>query len=147
MKQLCILGAGGHGKVVADIARNQKKYQKIFFLDDAEISKCGEYPVVGKIQDYSKYAAESDFIVAIGNNQIRKSVTEKLLCANVKITSLIHPESVVASDVTIQNGCVVMAGVVINSGAEIGVGSILNTCCSVIYYNQQAFGKKAESPV
>ncbi len=138
MKQLCIIGGGGHGKVVADIAKLHGKYQKIFFLDDAEISKCGDYPVVGKVQEYSKYTAESEFIVAIGNNEIRKKISEKLLCANAKITSLIHPKSIVARDVKIQSGCVVMAGAVVNSGAIIGEGTILNTCCSVDHDNEIA---------
>lgn len=129
MKQLVIIGASGHGKVVADIAR-KNGYDKIVFLDDNEAVKtCGGYPVVGTSQDVHKF--DCDMIVAIGNAKIRKRLLESLNNTNVNVPVLIHPNAVIAEDVTIGIGTVVVAGAVINPGTSIGKGCIINTCSSV----------------
>ena len=125
MNKLIIIGASGHGKVVADIAR-LNGYEDIVFLDDDETKKeCAGYPVVGK----SYEAPDGDIFVAIGNNEIRKIICEKYSERNQPV--LIHPCAVVAEGTKIGPGSVVMAGAVINPGTTIGCGCIINTCCSV----------------
>ena len=64
MNRLIIIGAGGHGRVIADIAR-LNGYNDIRFLDDSDISVSGGYDVIGKVDEYGKYTDSSDFIVAI----------------------------------------------------------------------------------
>lgn len=131
MKKIVIIGASGHGKVVANIA-NLNGYEKIIFLDD-DISKksCGKYSVVGTSNDIEKYEENHDFIVAIGNAKIRKTVQEKLVKENCKIVSLIHPSSVIGEDVIIGEGTVLMAGTIVNSNSYIGNGCIVNTSSSI----------------
>ncbi len=122
MKQLTIIGASGHGKVLADIAKHCG-YEDIQFLDDDEsLAFCGKNPVVGKT-DKEVYG---DVIVAIGNADIRKRLSN-----GRKLVTLIHPDAVIADDVVIGPGTVVMAGVVINPGTKIGRGCIINTSSSV----------------
>lgn len=129
MKQLVIIGASGHGKVVADIAR-RNEYDDILFLDDNEsLEHCDNYPVVGKCKDFAKY--DCDFAIAIGNAEIRQRIQRQLEAAKKTIGTLIHPAAVIGEDVQFGAGTVVMAGVVINPGARIGVGCIINTCASV----------------
>ena len=128
-KRLIIVGASGHGKVVADIAQ-KNGYEDIAFLDDnIELKFCGNYPVIGTSRDVASYP-DADFIVAIGNAKIRQRLQEQIEDV-VHITTLIHPDAVVADDVEIGVGTVVMAGAVINPGATIGKGCIINTCSSV----------------
>ena len=127
MRKLAIIGASGHGKVVADIAR-KNGYSEIVFLDDDErIHECGGYPVIGKSSEAG--AIDADVIIGIGNAGVRKQIQESI--PNEKIATLIHPDAVVADDVVIGAGTVVMAGAVINPGARIGKGCIVNTCSSV----------------
>lgn len=127
MRKLAIIGASGHGKVVADIAR-KNGYKEIVFLDDDEsIHECGGYPVIGKSSEAGTIYA--DIIVGIGNAGIRKRIQESV--PEEKLVTLIHPDAVIAEDVAIGAGTVVMAGAVINSGARIGKGCIINTCSSV----------------
>lgn len=127
MKRLAIIGASGHGKVIADIAV-KNGYEDIVFLDDnPDVKQCGFYPVVGTPSEAS--TMDADIIVGIGNTQIRKRIMEKIKYSN--IVSLIHPNAVIASDVKIGIGTVIMAGAVINSGTTIGKGCIINTCSSV----------------
>ena len=129
MKQLVIIGASGHGKVIADIAK-KNGYEEIVFLDDKdELSACGNYPVVGKVDDFNKYDCE--FIVAIGNNAVREKIQNRLENSNKKIAILIHPNATIADDVGIGQGTVVMAGAIINPSVKIGKGCIINTCSSI----------------
>lgn len=127
MKQLVIIGASGHGKVVADIAR-KNGYRDIMFLDDNEnVHECGGYPVIGK--SIKAKDMDADVVVGIGNAGIRQRIQGTI--PPEKIVTLIHPDAVVADGVVIGAGTVVMAGAVINPGAQIGKGCIINTCSSV----------------
>lgn len=125
MKKLVIIGAGGHGRVAADIAR-LNGYDDIIYLDDADVPLAS-----GKVSDYVRYIGIADFIIAIGNNRIRERIQTMLMNSGGHVVTLIHPNAVIGSDVEIGTGTVVMAGIVVNTGARIGEGVILNTCCSV----------------
>ena len=125
LKKLIIIGASGHGKVIADIAV-KNDYDNIFFLDDnEEIKECAGFPVIGRTNDAKKMAG--DKIVAIGNAKIR----EKLQSELDNVITLIHPGAIISRRVRIGIGSVVMAGAVINSDVVIGKGCIINTGSSV----------------
>lgn len=129
MNSIVIIGASGHGKVAADIAR-QMGYDDIRFLDDnTDIKDCGGYPLVGKSGDFADF--HCGFFVAIGNPVVRQRISEGLEAAGKKIVTLIHPNAVIAEQVSIGTGTVVVAGAVINPCTTIGKGSIVNTCASV----------------
>lgn len=134
--KLIIIGASGHGKVVADIAIKMNKWQSITFLDDEQAIKISMgLEVIGKTADAFTYKDEADFFVAIGNNAIREKVQEKLIEEGLNVVSLIHPIAVIGIDVEIGIGTVVMAGVVINSSTRIGKGCIINTSSSLDHDN------------
>lgn len=125
MNRLIIIGASGHGKVVADIAALMG-YQDIVFLDDNEnVKECAGWPVVGRCHE----ALEGEVFVAIGNAKIRNRIMK--LYDDRKRPVLIHPSAVIAKGVVIDEGSVVMAGAVINPGVIIGKGVIVNTSSSV----------------
>lgn len=133
-KKLVIIGAGGHGKVVADIAE-KNGYNDIVFLDDNRCGKnFGNYPIVGNNCDALNYS-DRDFIVGIGNAEGRKRIQEQLLKSNLNVINLIHPQAVVAKDVSFGIGIVVMAGAIINPGTAIGDGCIINTGATVDHDN------------
>ena len=123
--KLIIIGASGHGKVIADIAV-KNGYHDIVFLDDNETVKtCAGYPVVGKASDAIRLYG--DKIVAIGDARIRKEIQSKLS----NVVTLIHPQAIISRRVEIGMGSVVMAGAVINSDTIIGKGVIVNTGSSI----------------
>jgi len=133
MNKLLIIGASGHGKVVADIAAHCG-YKDIAFLDDdTSLKYCLDYPVIGVSADAEKYI-DADFFVAIGNPKIREKMQKKL--AEMNIVSLIHPDAVIAPNVVIGKGTAVMAGTVINTGSDIGEGCIINTGATVDHDNR-----------
>lgn len=127
-KKLTIIGASGHGRVCADIAR-LCGYKEIVFLDDNPlITQCGQYKVVGT----TAKKVDGDVFVAIGNNSIRRRFGEMF---HSQLITLIHPNAVIAADVNIGTGSVVMADAVVNPGTVIGEGVILNTSSSVDHDN------------
>lgn len=127
MKQLLIIGASGHGKVVADIAKLNGYDHILFFDDNSSLTACGEYPVAGTTFEIDAF--DGDVIIAIGNAKIRESIHNQLHGRNFPV--LIHPSAVISSTASIETGTVVMAGAVINADAVIGKGCIINTCSSV----------------
>lgn len=125
LNRLVIIGASGHGKVIADIAV-KCGYQDIVFLDDNEkVKECAGFPVIGKVSD--AVTMNDDKIVAIGNAEIRQKIQNQLS----NLVTLIHPNAVVSRRVEIGEGTVIMAGAVINSDVVIGKGCIINTGASV----------------
>ncbi len=125
--KLTIIGASGHGKVVADIAR-LNGYDEIEFLDDnVGLRFCGKWPVIGTSELAS--AINHDLFIAIGNAEKRAQFMDRFW--DKHIVTLIHPSAVIAENVTIGSGSVVMAGTVINPGSRIGKGCIINTSSSV----------------
>lgn len=127
MNRLIIIGASGHGKVVADIAV-LNGYKDIVFLDnDPEIKTCFGYPVLGSDMMISEI--DGDIFVAVGNAETRRKILERERERTVPV--LIHPSAILAKDVGIGEGSVIMAGAVINPGARIGKGCIINTSSSV----------------
>ncbi len=133
-KDIIIIGAGGHAKVIADIIY---KYgdNLIGFLDD-NLSLQGkkiylDKKVIGTTKDIDKYK-EYYFVIGIGNNSIRKKINNE---NNLKLYTAIHPSAIIAQDVKIGTGSVIMAGVVINPGTVIGKNCIINTCSSLDHDN------------
>ncbi len=134
--KLIIIGASGHGKVVADIAIKMNKWQSIAFLDDDEtIMTSMGLEVIGMTADAFTYKDEADFFVAIGSNATREKIQEQLVDEGLNVVILIHPSAVIGTDVEIGIGSVVMAGVVINSSIRIGNGCIINTSSSLDHDN------------
>lgn len=133
MKTLVIIGAGGHGRVVADCAQQIGAYKSIIFLDDCFNSKqtSGNWEVVGLVEDYIHYIDHSDFIVAFGNNLFRAKISKKLQDAQANIISLIHPSAAVSSHTFIGKGVILCANSVINVGTHIADGCIINTGATV----------------
>jgi len=134
--KLIIIGASGHGKVVADIAIKMNKWQSIAFLDDNESIKTSMgLEIIGKTVDAFTYRDDADFFVGIGNNATREKVQEQLSDAGMSVVSLIHPSATIGTDVEIGIGTAVAAGVVVNCSTRIGKGCIINTSSSLDHDN------------
>ena len=133
-KSVVIIGASGHGKVIADIIVNSGD-KVLGFLDDADDvqgKKIIGFPVLGKIADYDNYR-DCEFVIAIGNPYIREKISNEL---PVKWYTAIHPTAVISSlDVEIGEGTVIMANAVVNPSARIGKHCIINTGAIVEHDN------------
>lgn len=77
-KKLIIIGASGHGKVIADIAL-KNEYEIVGFLDDNDsIKEILGFPLLGKVGDIKKYQETCEFVIAIGSNKIRKKLQSSI---------------------------------------------------------------------
>ncbi|WP_288304965.1 acetyltransferase [uncultured Fusobacterium sp.] len=143
MKDIVIIGAGGHAKVVADIILKRKEVLKeelniIGFLDDnfdkIEYREIFNIPILGSLDLIEEFKNKDyEYIIAIGNNLIRKKLAKKY--SKLIYYTAIHPTVVIGNMVTIEEGTVVMANVVINSYSKIGKHCILNTSCVIEHDN------------
>lgn len=133
MKRLAILGAGGHGKVIADAAL-LSGWGDVVFFDDRwpNIKQNGVWSVEGNSLELRKNSAEFDGLsVAIGDNQTRIKRINELLAAGLSVVNIIHPAAIVSPYSTIGQGSVVFAGAIINPYTTIGIGCIINTAATI----------------
>jgi|LSQX01.2.fsa_nt_gb sugar O-acyltransferase (sialic acid O-acetyltransferase NeuD family) len=134
--KLIIIGAGGHGKSVADVALKINKWQEIAFLDDDESKKQSMgIDVIGKSTDILRFIEDYDIFVGIGNNPIREKIQQMLEAEGAVIPVLVHPQAVIGEQVELGAGTVVMAGAVINCCTKIGKGCIINTGATIDHDN------------
>jgi sugar O-acyltransferase (sialic acid O-acetyltransferase NeuD family) len=130
-KKVVIIGAGGHGRVIADIVSLSGDVVS-GFLDDKDPSEFPNITILGKLTDIERFKQEAFFIVGIGNNQLRKQIMETF---DVDWYTAIHPTAVITSDVVIGEGTAIMANAVINTGSKLGRGVIVNTAATVDHDN------------
>ena len=134
--KVILLGASGHGKVVAGIVNAIAGLEVAGFVDDDE-AKAGQtvggIKVVGRSEVLLHLLAAGieGAIVTIGRNSIRMTRAEALSELGFELVTAIHPAAVLAIDVTVEAGTVVMAGVVINASTRIGRNVIVNTGATV----------------
>lgn len=118
MKQLIILGSGGYGRTVADLAE-QLGYDPIITLDDVDPA----HPLSSFV-DYINSSPE--FIPAFGNNKFRLSWCDRITSAGGQLATLIHPTAYVSPKANIAPGTVVLPKAVVNTGTIVEVGCIIN---------------------
>ena len=122
MKKLLILGAGGYGKTVADVAA-QLGYDSVSFLDD---SQTGSH-ILGKCSDFTRFVEKNTcFYPAFGNGAIRMQWMNTLLDAGAEIPVLVHPRAYVSPTAVLGEGTVVLPMAVVNTGVTVGTGCIIN---------------------
>ncbi len=128
-KDVVIIGAGGHAKVIADIVRKSGD-NLVGFLDDSKEvgDEFFDAFILGNTDSYREYF-DKEFIIAIGNNETRQKIAEKM--QSVTFYTAIHPTAVLAEGVAIGKGSCVMANAVVNADAAIGNHCIVNTASVV----------------
>jgi sugar O-acyltransferase (sialic acid O-acetyltransferase NeuD family) len=133
LKTLAILGASGHGKVVADLA-SCLDWTTIQFFDDAwpEKSKIGDWDVIGNTAKLEETInSYHGVVIAIGQNKIRLEKQSRLEQAGGEFVHLIHPSAVVRKRSSVGPGSVIMAGAIVNAFTVIGRACIVNTAATV----------------
>ncbi len=133
MKKLAIIGAGGHGKVVADLA-SLLGWESISFFDAAWKDKPSDprRPMLGDTTAFMEKSKEFDgVLIAIGNCEYRWNEFSKINNSTSPIITLTHPNSTVSQYSKIGDGTVILAGSVVNTDAVIGKACIINVGATV----------------
>lgn len=135
--KLVIWGASGHAKVIADILKLRDEFQIVGFLDDVNIDHKGKsflgFPILGgreKLDELVSTGVEY-LILGFGECHSRLELAGLVRSKGLRFTSAIHPRSIIARDVSIGEGSVIVAGAVVNPGSRLGEQVIINTCASV----------------
>ncbi|MBC9910617.1 acetyltransferase [Chitinophaga varians] len=143
-KNIVVIGASGHGKVVADILAHMPGYRVMGFID-AYLKKgtvCfGDLTVLGAEQDLPALMATQQItggIVGIGDNWIRSQVVAKIqaLVPSFEFINAIHPAAVISDTASIGHGNVIAANAVINTNTGIGHHCIINTAACIEHDNR-----------
>ena len=121
--RLIILGAGGYGRTISDIAEQYGRYETIRMLDDAGEEKCAEYV---RYMD-----GQTEFYPAFGNNEARLSWLDQLMDAGCSLATLVHPTAYVSPKAKLHPGTAVLPHAVVNTGCEIMSGCIIN-CGAIV---------------
>ena len=134
MKNIIIIGASGHGKVVADIVEQEGRYSLAGFVDAAVVAgtEFFGYPVLGREEDLPGLTTKmglSGCLVAVGDNWSRMQCAAKVrgLVPELPFVAVAHPSARLARGAEIGAGTVVMAGAVLGPDVRVGQFCIVNT--------------------
>lgn len=132
--RLLVVGAGGHGRSVAEAAKLSGQFTVLGFLDDS--LPAGEtvlgMPVLGPVARMVDHRADAQLaMVAIGNNSVREKLMHQLAEAGFEWATVVHPRAIVSPSAALGAGSAVMAGAIVGTEARLGVGAIVN-CGAVV---------------
>jgi sugar O-acyltransferase (sialic acid O-acetyltransferase NeuD family) len=133
-RALLVLGAGGHGRVVADAAEWLGTWSQVEFLDDRYPAErtAGPWDIVGRLDRLEEIAGDYDAgITAFGDADLRLRELDRMDRSGLKIAVVIHPAAVVSRHAQVDPGSVVLANAVVNVGATVGRACIINTGATV----------------
>lgn len=118
-----LFGASGHCKVIIDIIRTSKLDEIEGVIDDNPIiDKICNIPVLKTPKP--DFFCNKSLIISIGNNRIRQKISNNI---STNYLIAIHPNSIIASSVTIEEGTVIMAGAILNPVVKVGKHCIINS--------------------
>ena len=139
--RVLIIGAGGHGQVVADILMTASRHgaddYPCGYLDQNEglwTKAVVDLRVLGSVEECARFAHDA-VIVAVGDNRTRKRLFERLSRSLERFAIARHPNAVLSGNCSIGHGSVICAGAIVNTGASVGANVILNTGCSIDHHN------------
>lgn len=138
MKRVLIVGAGGHGRAVAEMLSSSHEYEIAGFVDDAATDAIWDRPILGPttvpLDGYLAHAGAA--IVAIGNNRVREGLQARLRAAGFEMITAVHPRAFVAPSAIVGEGSAIMAGAVVGTEARVGAGVIVNVGAAVDHHCQ-----------
>lgn len=134
MTRLVIVGAGGHGAVVAEAAISSGEWSSIGFLDDMIESNevVVECPVIGETALWPDLInKDCHFFVAVGDNQKRDEILSQIEERDGMLAMISHSAAVISPSSSIEAATFIAAGAIIGARATIGRGAIVNTGASI----------------
>ena len=126
--RLIILGAGGYGRTVADVAAQAGVYDEIVFLDDNSTAP----DVIDRCDNVSAHLEINTHVYpAFGNNEGRLSWLNRLTEMGAQIPTFVHARAYVSPAAVLEDGVVVMPGAIVNTGVTVKRGCIIN-CGAIV---------------
>jgi sugar O-acyltransferase (sialic acid O-acetyltransferase NeuD family) len=133
MKELILIGGGGHCKAVIDIIEQEGRFEIAGIVDKPELlgSKVFGYSVIGNDFDLVNLAKKYQYaLITVGQIEspsLRIKLFDLAIKAGYILPSIISPNAYVSQYASIGNGIVIMHGALINASASIGDNCIINS--------------------
>ena len=126
--RLIIIGAGGYGRTIADVAEQTGRFDEISFLDDNSIA----LDVAGRCTEFERFRdGRTAFYPAFGNNESRLAWLRRLQEAGCAIPTIIHPTAYVSPTAQVESGSVILPHTIVNTNCVVKTGCIVN-CGAII---------------
>jgi sugar O-acyltransferase (sialic acid O-acetyltransferase NeuD family) len=148
MKDIIIIGSGGHSRSVISIIKAAKKWRKISIIDtqySGNIEKILSFPVVGGMEFLDTVnISTTDIFIAIGDNILRRDMINLIIKKGFTIPNLVHSDSTLDQDIELGYGNFIGAAANLGPNVKIGNGNIINTLVNIDHetkignYNQLA---------
>ncbi|UOY92709.1 acetyltransferase [Ectobacillus sp. JY-23] len=128
--KLVLIGAGGHSKVIRDVAHNAEhtivaclddRYKDLYFTSGMYFGP------IAAVQAVLLVHPDAKLVIAIGDNGMRKTIMQKLMLPSSSYATIVHQKAVISPSAKIGHGTVIMPGAVINADAVVGEHTIINT--------------------
>ena len=133
MSKLLIMGLGGLGRMVGEVAAQLGRWEEIAFLDDA----VHDAHIVGKCMDYTLLTNQyEEAVAAFGDNRLRLAWTRRLMEAGYRVPCIVHPSAVVSPSVQMGEGCLVLHGAIVNTNTALGMACLVNSGALVDHDNR-----------
>lgn len=151
--RIAIIGAGGHGRVIAECILKSEAFELIGFIDSntpINTKIFGEYKVISNQEKMLDLDSVDEFIIGIGNSTIRKQLVAEFE-GKLKWATIIHPSAIVSSDIQFLEGSVILANAIVNTGSKIGkfciidAGVIIDHDCEIGEFSHLSIGSKVGS--
>lgn len=127
MKRIVVVGAGGHGRSIAEAISQTDGLVVAGFLDDKATGDILGLPVIGRIDEAPTFRKCAPWVVvAIGNNEVRAALHARMRDAGFEFATVVHPRAIVSPSAAIGHGCAIMAGAVVGTEAWLGEGVVVN---------------------
>ena len=130
MKRVIVIGAGGHGRSVAEILLTAAGCELVGFVDDAaeRLGTVWDRPVLAPVARLAECRVHADaVVVAIGNNAVREAICARLPAIGFELLTVVHSRAIVSPRAVVGPGCAIMAGAVVGTEARLGTAVIVNS--------------------
>ncbi|WP_430468003.1 acetyltransferase [Winogradskyella ouciana] len=138
MKNILIYGASGHAKMIVDIIQKNNTHNFLGFIDSYKPINDDVYgfKVLGNLELLPSLIKKFDIdgiVIGIGNNDTRLLAYKNIIdvAPNLEFIPIVHPSAILANDIIIPEGTVVMPGAIVNANAKVGKFCLLNTKSSL----------------
>jgi sugar O-acyltransferase (sialic acid O-acetyltransferase NeuD family) len=146
-----IFGASRQGDVVLEVVRAQGQYQVVGFLDDDPVRQGASVNGVAVLGGFdwlrAEAGAEMGAIVAIGNNETRVAVANRLRAMGLTLVNAIHPAAVVQDHTCLGSGNLVCAGAILVTGTRLEDDVVVNTAATIDHHSLLETGSQVASGV
>lgn len=138
MARIVVVGAGGHGREIADVVMACREagedVELLGFVDDDERLHGVRFlraPVLGPIEWLSGRATEIEAVLGIGAPRIKQAVAERVRGLGIPFRHLVHPRASLTRWVRLSEGVVITAGCVLTNEIEVGAHAHVNRCATI----------------